>query len=376
MKKIFTIAAFFLFSLQGFSQFSNESFFHKGLNRLYRIYVPPAYDGSKAVPMMLCLHGLGDNMTNFSAIGMNFLADTANFIVIFPQAVLDPVINATSWNSGAGYNGYFPNSSIDDVGFLLSLIDTLSVHYSINQQRIYACGFSMGGFMSNRLACEANDRIAAIASVAGTIGTGFNCVPGKAISVCHFHGTADPTVSYTGGAYGMGAQALVNFWVNNDNCNSSPLHTALPNTANDGFTVDHYEYSGGDSGTEVELFKVNNANHTWLTPLNDISYSIEIWKFFNKHLLTSAVKEISNNTGSRLFEINPNPGNGIFNIRTKKNDLISKIQVFNSGGDTIFTAQLNSDTYRLDMSGYPEGAYFVRLQQSDRSSTEKIILRK
>ena len=227
MKYLILISIFYLSSLSVFSQFSNESFVHNGLSRQYRIYIPAIYDGSKEVPLMLCLHGLGDNMTNFSTIGMNYIADTANFIAVFPQAVMDPLVSSTAWNSGAGYNGYFPNSNIDDVDFLRSLIDTLSIHYSINQQRIYACGFSMGGFMSNRLACEANDRIKAIASVAGTIGTGFSCVPGKAISVCHFHGTADATVSYANGPYGMGAQELVDFWVNTNNCNATPIHSVI-----------------------------------------------------------------------------------------------------------------------------------------------------
>ena len=376
MRKIILNILGLLFFSNSFAQFSNESYVYQGLTRKYRVYVPISYDGSKPVPLVLCLHGLGDNMVNFSSIGMNYIADTANFIVVFPQAIVDPVVNAAAWNSGAGYLGYFPNTNVDDVGFLKSLMDTLSIRFSINQKKIFACCFSMGGFMSNRLACEANDRVTAIASVSGTLGAGFSCLPGKAISVCHFHGTADGTVSFNDGPYGKGAQSLVDFWVQNNNCNVTPSYDALPNIANDNFTVEQYEYTSGDSSTEVLFYKVNNAGHVWLTSANDISYSTEIWKFFNKQMLSMNTKEKQECLDKNSFEIHPNIGNGIFNIHCKKDALERKFQMWNAEGKLLKVFEMNAESMVIDVSSFSNGIYYIGMQNGKNSSTQKLILSK
>ena len=194
MKRVF----YFIFSLVfvAFTQAqqTSKTMQFGGLTRQYLEYVPAIYNSSTPVPIVICLHGLGDNMNNFAGIGMNYVADTADFIVLTPQAIVDPLASATAWNSGASYMGYQLNSGVDDVGFINALIDSTMALYNIDTTRIYVTGFSMGGFMANRLACELGDRLAAIASVSGTIGTALNCTNPDPIPVCHFHGTTDSTV--------------------------------------------------------------------------------------------------------------------------------------------------------------------------------------
>ena len=232
------------------AQLTSNSFDFDGQTRDYLTYVPSIYNGTTQVPLVICLHGLGDNMSNFTGIGMNYVADTANFIVMTPQALVDGLFGSTAWNSGAGMLGITLNPTVNDIGFLSALIDTISSNYNIDQKKIYACGFSMGGFMSQRLACDLNDKVAAIASVAGTIGSGLTCIPGRAVPICHFHGTADGTVSYTGNSYGTDAEATVDFWTLNNNCNTSSVNTTtLPDLFADGYTVDHSIYSGCDDNT-------------------------------------------------------------------------------------------------------------------------------
>jgi poly(3-hydroxybutyrate) depolymerase len=75
------ILAIFL-SLVFFSQAQiNKTMSFEGTTRDYKEYVPTIYTGSTAVPVVFCLHGLGDNMNNFSNIGMHQLAEIDNFIV-------------------------------------------------------------------------------------------------------------------------------------------------------------------------------------------------------------------------------------------------------------------------------------------------------
>ncbi|MBI4649340.1 MAG: hypothetical protein HY738_22760, partial [Bacteroidia bacterium] len=295
------------FTIQVNAQWANKSFTFETKLRQYLVYVPPVYNPANPAALVITLHGLGDNMTNFSGIGMNLIADTANFIVLVPQALYDPYAG-NAWNAGAGLYAYYPNSAINDIGFLNAMIDSTIAQYVIDPLRVYMCGFSLGGFMTERMACESNYKIAAFASVAGTIGNGLSlCNPGRAVSIAHFHGTSDATAGYYTNDYGINTDSLINFWVANNQCDTSAIHTDLPDIAADGYTVETFIYPNGLQNTEVELYKVNGADHVWLfQPQNDISYSIEIWKFFSKYQLPVSVADIPSYNEQNIL-IYPNP---------------------------------------------------------------------
>lgn len=372
MKQLFTLLLSIL-TFGSFAQHTTHSFTWDGLTREYIKYVPASYDGTTAVPVVFCLHGLGDNMNNFKGIGMNYVADTANFIVITPQAIVDPLTNSTAWNSGASYMGYTLNSNVDDMGFFGAILDTLITNYNIDQSRVFSCGFSMGGFMTNRLGCEMNDRIAAIASVAGTIGTALNCTPGRAIPACHFHGTGDSTVYYEGNLYGNDAEDLALFWASNNNCNTTPTVTALPDIMADGYTVTHKLFSACDMGAEVELFRVDSADHVWLTPANDIFYTTEIWKFFAKHSFTDvSVNEIQNTLS---FDVYPNPSNGLvtLSLDDTKNVYYQVVDVL---GRSVFSAKPSALSEIIDLSNVPNGTYLIKVTNTETgaTNTRKIVL--
>lgn len=380
MKKVLhsSLFVFTILSSALFGQWQNKSFTFQGNLRQYRIYVPAIYNASNPVPLVLTLHGLGDNMTNFSGIGMNFIADTANFIVICPQALTDAVVGSTAWHSGAGQFGYYPNAAINDVAFMNALIDSTSAQYSINQNRIYSMGFSMGGFMTQRLACELSSRIAAIASMAGTIGTEISstCNPTRPIPVAHFHGTADQTISYTANSYGMSVGPLINFWTNHNNTDATPIHTILPDLVADGFTVEHDLYENGRQNSVVELFKVNNAGHIWLyPPANDISYSIEAWKFFSRFELNSSVgiKKIKNET----MLIYPNPAQNSITIKVPNSNSKNNVKLFTFTGQEVLNLQLNEVEKTISLEGMQlsNGIYLLQVDTDGKRYTEKIILK-
>ncbi|MCB9194984.1 MAG: T9SS type A sorting domain-containing protein [Flavobacteriales bacterium] len=372
MKKLLLLLTL-TYCISGLAQWTNHQWNHNGISRQYRQYIPSSYDGTTAVPVVFCLHGLGDNMNNFSGIGMNYVADTANFIVITPQAMIDPLANATAWNSGASYMGYTLNSSVNDVGFISTILDTLIANYNVDQTKVYSCGFSMGGFMTNRLGCELNNRIAAIASVAGTIGGAVNCSPGRAVPACHFHGTADSTVYYEGNLYGNDAEELVQFWATNNNCNATAIVDTLPDIAADNFIVIHSLYSTCTDGAEVELFRVDSADHDWLTPANDIFYTVEIWKFFMKHTHSNnvSVQELE----PLQFKGYPNPTNDTYNMSIENWKEGMSVELYNVVGDLMFALKAKNEFLRLDLSDYPNGTYFVKLTDPNGlSTTDKLIL--
>ena len=198
IKKLFLMLIIAALCLNANAQWTNKSFVYGSVTRQYRVYKSPNYSAANPASMVITLHGLGDNMTNFSGIGFNYIADTANIIVVVPQATTDPFAG-TAWNSGAGISGYYPNAAVNDVGFLNTLIDTVKNLYAINPSRVYCCGFSMGGFMTQRMALQSNLQIAAFVSMSGTIGAGVTAfAPGRAVPIAHVHGTSDSTVYYAG----------------------------------------------------------------------------------------------------------------------------------------------------------------------------------
>lgn len=376
MKKILPIFLMILVFSVAHSQTTTKSFMWGGTNREYIEHVPAIYTGNEAVPLVVCLHGLGDNMNNFSGIGMHQVANVENFIVLTPQALMATVYMqqvGTAWNSGASYAGIVLNQTVDDKGFISEMINSTKALYNIDVTRIYVCGFSMGGFMSNRLACEMSDEIAAIASVAGTIGGSLSCSPANPISVCHMHGTADSQVPYSGNQYGNDAEVLVDYWVSHNNCNTTPITTALPDNAADGYTIDHYVYENGTSGTEVEFYKVTGADHEWLwEPNNDMTYTTAIWDFFSRHQLSSAVSVNKNVVTDANLKFYPNPANNELFI-SSKSSAEGELQINDLTGRLLYKGQVVDGITKIDLS-LPTGVYVINAIFDEETKTEKLII--
>ena len=380
-KILLSVFLAFVFVFQTKAQWINKSFTFESKVRQYRIYIPVIYSPANPASLVIMLHGAGDNITTYSNIsGINLMADTANFIVLFPQALDDPFCSAC-WNSGAGIFGYYPNASINDVGFLNAMIDTTIANYSINQSRMYICGVSMGGFMTERMACESNNRIAAFASVAGTIGQGFGiCNPGRAIPIAHFHGTNDSIVGYYNNDYGINTDSLIKFWIANNQCDTQAIFTNLPDVANDGYTIENFVYKNGLQNTEVELYKVNGANHVWLNlPQNDISYSIEIWKFFNKHKLQTSIESFTTLTEQNIL-VYPNPSKDNVSIEflssvSQPQSFIfqTNIEICNINGQIIENIQTTSIKTSINLNNLNCGIYIIKIITDKGVYTKKLV---
>merc|ERR1712154_515804 len=85
------------------------------------------------------------------------------------------------------------NCMADDVGFIDALLDELEATYCVDRSRVYATGYSNGGMMTQRLGCELNHRLAAIAPQHGQLALGFNCEPkyDEPMPILNIWGTAD-----------------------------------------------------------------------------------------------------------------------------------------------------------------------------------------
>jgi polyhydroxybutyrate depolymerase len=269
------------------------------LKRTYLVHVPKSYDGTKPYPVVLAYHGGASNaeqMVHFC--GLNDKADQAGFITVYPSGTgkLDRLL---TWNGG-NCCGYAMQNNIDDVAFTRALLDDLAKLVQVDAKRVYATGMSNGAIMAYRLAAELSERIAAIAPVAGPMGTE-TCAPKRPVPVMHFHGTDDQFAPFKGGK-GEKSLSGTNFysvahsvkaWVKANGCKDEPATVELPDKAKDGTLVTRTTYGGGKDGAEVVLIVIEGGGHTWpgREPLvkvlgkatKNISANDLMWEFFAKH---------------------------------------------------------------------------------------------
>lgn len=143
--------------------FEKRSMEHGGFTRLWYEYVPAAVrESGKAAPLVLCMHGRGGTADSFLSLsGMSRVAEERNFIAVFPEAGVyqqrpGGVRNTLLWN------GEYEGKRIDDVGFLLKVVEDVKARYAIDAGRVYACGQSSGGMMTSALAEHAPHVFAAV----------------------------------------------------------------------------------------------------------------------------------------------------------------------------------------------------------------------
>ena len=348
----------------------NGSIIHDGIQRDYILYIPAIYDGNTNVPLVLNFHGINSNATEQMFYG-NFrnIADTEGFILVHPEGTL--LNGGQHWNVDSFTPGTTIGSTADDVGFTEALIDELSNLYAINSDRVYATGMSNGGFMSFLLACQLSEKIAAVASVTGSMTpeTYDACNAQHPTPVLQIHGTSDDDVPYGGVFWSRSIDDVISYWVNYNNCDTDPTITSFPDIDSaDGSTVEHFVYSGGDNGVTTEHMKVTGGNHTWpgsafdLPGLNtnqDINASMEVWDFFSRFDIngTLSVNEFEN----KHVTIYPNPTDSKINLSLSFSEELN-YEVFSLIGKQLINGTITSSNREIDLSSLPSNVYFLKVE--------------
>jgi polyhydroxybutyrate depolymerase len=270
-----------------------------GLKRSYVVHLPQGFELKGSAPVVLALHGAtmnGPMMAWFT--DLNHKADESGFIVVYPDGTGKR--SSYFWNGGKCC-GSAVKENVNDVAFIDALLDDLMQSYPVDAHRVYATGMSNGAIMVYRLAAELSHRIAAVAPVAGCLGTEIGTL-GRPVSVLHFHGTKDEFVPF-GGGRGTKSITRIHFhsvdqsikaWVKANGCDDSPKIEVL-STNGDELSVTRKTYGPGKHGTEVVLVVIDGGGHTWpgkISPAKilgksalNISANDLMWKFFEKHKL-------------------------------------------------------------------------------------------
>jgi polyhydroxybutyrate depolymerase len=337
-----------------------DSLVYDGQMRTYFFYVPQSYTPAEAHPLVLNLHGAGSSgLEQIIYSRFHDTADSAGVLVLTPDA-LD-----NFWNSGFGE---VPDSDPDDVGFLLALIDTVSANWSVDPDRVYSTGMSNGGYMSYRLACEAPDRLAAIASVTGSMTTGVlsECSPSRPVPVMQIHGTEDATVPYGGSLASASIPDVVDFWVANNDCPTEPALFDFPDLASEGCSVQQVRYFPCLDWSEMVLLRVDGGGHTWpgAFPLpgagctnQDIRASNEVWNFFRRHnranRFTGLETQAETQPGLRLY---PNPVLLWLYVEGPQGH---HYRIADATGGTMAHGLFGPGAERIQTESWPNGLYWV-----------------
>lgn len=286
MKKVFGIICLVSIIIVGCKKEDNEScasntgaetISHDNEVREYMLYVPSSYNSANPTPVVMNFHGFGGQAADYmNYADMRSLADAENFILVYPQGTcLD---GSSHWNTSLP--GGDNKSSADDFGFIEALINDLNSGYNIDQERIYACGYSNGGMFAYGLANYKSDLVAAVGSVSGTM-LDFNAPTTHPMPVIHLHGTSDGTIPYNGSSDWSSAQSVIDYWVNFNNTITTPI---TDSDSNGGMTVEHYLYDQGDSSVSVEHYKYVGGDHIWFNNTYQGQNAAQlVWSFLSKY---------------------------------------------------------------------------------------------
>ncbi|PCC73796.1 hypothetical protein [Nannocystis exedens] len=158
----------------------------------YWEYTPPGYGGGEKYPLMIFLHGIGENGNGDSELdkvpnnGPPKLQKNDQWDTSLPFVVLSP---------------QHPGGGCPGPGEVHSFIEFALTHYDINPARVYLTGLSCGAIGSwNYLGEFLDEQIAAMVPIAGDGKGAFNkaqCELGR-VPIWAFHGDADPTVNVSG----------------------------------------------------------------------------------------------------------------------------------------------------------------------------------
>ena len=228
-----------------------------GKKRTFIMYIPNSYKGDKPVPLFVDYHPvMGNGEGQYKDTKYRTLTEKEGVISLYP----DGTKSADSRKMGPGWNVGPCCSDDDDVKFSRKMIAAVEEIACIDKKRVYAAGFSMGGGMSNHVACFMSDIYAAVAPAGMDLNTtnSAKCNPERPISIIMFRGTSDPVCKYQGGdsGYGdglnfLGAERNFKFWAEKNGCQGSPSKNS--NGCD--------EYSNCQDGTKVVLCTKQGGGH-------------------------------------------------------------------------------------------------------------------
>lgn len=335
-----------------------DSIYHEEEYRTFIVHEPAGYSPSGQYPLVLNLHGLASSAT-FQQQYTQFddVADSLGFIVVYPNG------SSNSWTS-------IGNADVD---FLSDLVDSIRSTYSCNSC-LFITGFSQGGFMTYKFANNTPHAVTAIAVGSGNMSYALQNSSSFApqVPIMHFHGTSDNIVSYEGTVLISPVDSTIQWWVNHNNCNKTPVISNILNSnIADSSTVEKYYYSGGPNENDVTFYKITNGGHTWSgataipafgSTNQDINQSAIIGTYFAS--FCTSISGIPPEESNFSFTLYPNPFSHQLTVLSPDNKEVTCILYNNLSRQVL--KKTFSDRLTINSDFLPNGMYLYEIRDSKK----------
>jgi hypothetical protein len=162
--------------------------------------------------------------------------------------------------------------------------------------------------------------------------------------------------------YGSDAEETVDYWVNNNNCDTTPVYHAFANTVQDSIIVESFFYASPAGNADVMFYKASGAAHQWLyPPVNDIFYTTEIWHFLRNYSNPLAAVEESVISETE-FSVYPNPATDRIHVVAGEAEAgPQEYMIFTGDGRLVLSGKLQGRETLISLKGVSPGAYFIRI---------------
>jgi polyhydroxybutyrate depolymerase len=268
-----------------------------GRQRCYLLYVPSGMGSAQSLPVVFALHGFAGNANGLRSISVwEPVAEQEKFLVVYPEGSSFPL----RWNTGPVAN--IPD--VDDVQFIQDVIHHLASVAAVDEARIYVTGFSNGGQMTHRIACQLADQVAAVGIVDGfDAGMLETCDAVRPVPLMAFFGTANPLA---GASYPKWFQKLMNVtiddaepplpanaidlwledWARRNGCDLTPVR--MPPIGN----TRGFRYEECQDDADIVWYSIEGQGHAWPggpslpwlgDSVSDLNASETLWEFFKQH---------------------------------------------------------------------------------------------
>ena len=221
----------------------------------------------QTAPLLFILHGYGGTAKQMRNViettdTLNQLPEL-NPIVVYPEGTSAAWGLAQAWDAA---NCCLDRTSpdADDIAFFEQMIDEISKKHNVDNKRIWVAGWSNGGMMAYRLACELSEKIDAIVVGAGAYMVD-TCKPTRPVSALHIHGELDIAVPYEGGSTAgilfPSTQISIETFAKANSCTSGESKAEQN-------TVTRPDIC--DKNTNIELVTSNTWTHTWVNKWTEL----------------------------------------------------------------------------------------------------------
>jgi len=289
----------------------DESIEVDGRRREFSYFVPSRSSG-QTLPMVIYLHGHGDNMRHIVGKGIvpsasaqwMKVAERESFLIFYPMG-LEGSDRKTGWNDCRTDTETNPHA--DDIRFVKELIQFADKTIGVDRTRIYVTGMSNGGHMTARIAMEMSDQIAAVATVSSLLPKQSLCLPpSRPVPIMTMHGTEDPIAPFKGGSMAADRGAVYSFgetvdiwrkWNGLENVKAE-TRQLLDRDRSDGSMIIEHSWATPSNSSVVIALEMKGAGHTEpsrVAKINrllariqgsqnrDVEMADTVWEFFSRH---------------------------------------------------------------------------------------------